>query len=270
MTLKNKRLSDFDKYSLYTRAVQSPETDVEFFSQVYEECRKGTKPRVLREDFCGTFRLAIEWVKASSKARAIGIDLDLEPLEYGRTHYLPALSPKQKARITTIQANVMSSSLPKSDIIAAMNFSHYIFKSRLLMKKYLRQCWKSLNPNGIMVMDAFGGTLCQESNLEETVFAKEGFSYLWDQEFFDPITHHAIFHIHFKRKGEGRRSKVFSYDWRMWTLPELREILLDAGFVRTHVYWEGTTRKGEGNGVFKRAEKGEECESWIAYVIGER
>ena len=56
----------------------------------------------------------------------------------------------------------------------------------------------------------------------------------------------------------------------MWSLPELREILAEVGFKKTHVYWEGTTKSGEGNGVFTRTEKGEACESWIAYIAAEK
>jgi hypothetical protein len=45
--------------------------------------------------------------------------------------------------------------------------------------------------------------------------------------------------------------------------------MLEAGFRRTHVYWEGTTRTGDGNGDFKRAENGEECDAWVVYIVGE-
>ena len=56
----------------------------------------------------------------------------------------------------------------------------------------------------------------------------------------------------------------------MWSIPELREMMLEVGFRKTYVYWEGTTRSGEGNGNFTRAEIGEECQAWIAYVVGEK
>ena len=65
--------------------------------------------------------------------------------------------------------------------------------------------------------------------------------------------------------------KVFTYDWRMWSIPELREMMRETGFRKTRVYWEGTARNGEGNGRCSASvDKGEECEAWIAYVIGER
>ncbi len=45
----------------------------------------------------------------------------------------------------------------------------------------------------------------------------------------------------------------------------------DAGFSDIHVLWEGTDRNtGEGNGVFRRVERGGDEEAWIAYVIGQK
>ena len=44
--------------------------------------------------------------------------------------------------------------------------------------------------------------------------------------------------------------------------------MMEVGFDKTVVYWEGTNRKGGGNGIFSAVEKGEACLSWIAYVVG--
>jgi hypothetical protein len=137
-----------------------------------------------------------------------------------------------------------------------------------MMKSYFHNCFGTLNDGGIFVTDVFGGSRCFEANEEES--KHKDFSYFWDQENFDPVTNFAQFHIHFKPKGHRKIERVFSYDWRMWTIPELREMMRETGFKKTHVYWEGTTKKGEGDGVFKSTDKGEECEAWIAYVIGEK
>ena len=60
-----------------------------------------------------------------------------------------------------------------------------------------------------------------------------------------------------------------SYDWRLWTVLEVREALSDAGFTATEVYWEGIEEDGnEGNGVFTLQETAENTESWIAYIVG--
>ena len=118
----------------------------------------------------------------------------------------------------------------------------------------------------MFVCDIFGGSQCYEPNEEETEHINKGFSYYWDQDSWDPVTNEAMFYIHFKRKGEKKREQVFTYDWRMWSIPELREILAEAGFSKSFVYWEGTTADGEGDGDFKQVESGEDCESWVSYV----
>ena len=263
----SKRSKPFDKYDYYYRAVQGPETDVEFIRDAYKELR-GRLPKTLREDFCGTFAISCEWAKLGRTFDAVGVDLDPEPIAYGRAHYLSKLAPAARERVRILQANVLDKSLPNADVIAAMNFSHYIFKTRAAMVAYFGNCLATLREGGLLLCDSFGGSRCQEANEEQTVHPD--FSYFWDQEGFDPITNGAIFHIHFKPKGGKKIQKCFSYDWRMWTLPELREMMVEAGFQTTHVYWEGTDKKGGGDGEFKRTEIGEECEAWIAYVVGEK
>ena len=258
----------FDKYATYRRAVQSAESDVEFFRDTYKELKKKL-PTTLREDFCGTFAICNEWVKLGPRYRAQGIDLDYEPIQYGLTHYVPQLSKSQRERLEVHQENVLNPGLPHADVICAMNFSHYIFKERSMMRSYFHNCYNTLNSGGLFIADAFGGPACQESNEDKT--RHRGFTYFWEQETFDPVTSEALFHIHFKMDGEKkRRNKVFSYDWRMWSIQELRDLMMETGFKKTHVYWEGTTRKGTGNGVFTATTHGEECQAWIAYVIGEK
>lgn len=261
--------ADFDKYDYYRRSVQSPDTDVIFLQEVYQELRN-KKPKILREDFCGTYSILCEWVKLNSSHWGVGVDLDSEPTNYGRQNNWSQLKPSQQDRIKVLNENVLSSGLPQADIIAAMNFSYFIFKKREVMKKYFANTYSALNKNGLFIIDCFGGQACQEPNEEETVH--KNFSYFWDQQSFDPITNHALFHIHFKLKGEGsKRKNVFTYDWRLWSIPELKDLMEEVGFQQTHVYWEGTTKSGDGNGEFTRMEStDEECEAWVAYIVGEK
>lgn len=258
----------FDKYALYKASVQSPETDVEFLRDTYKE-QRGRLPVSLREDFCGTHAICCEWVKLGPKFKSIGIDLDPEPIEYGVANYQTELTPEQRDRISIHNMNVLEKGLPKADVIAALNFSYFIFKQRSTLIDYFRNCLKSLNKDGLFIVDCFGGSACMESNEEETEFEDEDFSYFWDQDLYDPVNNHAVFYIHFKRKGEKKRTKLFTYDWRMWSIPEIREMMLEAGFKKAHVFWEGTTKDGEGDGNFKITNKGEECESWVSYIMGE-
>jgi SAM-dependent methyltransferase len=257
----------FDKYDLYRKAVQSPETDVEFLRKTFRELKK-RDPKTLREDFCGTFLLSTEWIKLNSKFEAYGMDLDPEPLEYGRHHYLTKLKPEQQRRLHLMERNVLKPGLPVVDLSIAMNFSYFIFKTRPLLKEYFSNVYRSLKKDGLFVLDLFGGSLCHDANEEMT--KHKTFNYYWDQVSFDPVTNDALFYIHFKPKGMKKQERVFKYDWRMWSIPELRDILAECGFKKSHIYWEGTNKKGGGDGVFTRTEKGEACQSWIAYIAAEK
>lgn len=264
--MAKKSSPDFDKYDLYLKSVQSPKNDAEFLEEVYVETR-GRKPVVLREDFCGTAALCVEWVKRNPRHRAFGVDLDPEPLEYGRRKYLSRLTPSQFDRVSLLQENVLAKDLPRADVSVGLNFSYFLFKSREQLRSYFMNVHRGLNKDGIAVFDIFGGSQCQDAIEDRT--AHKGFTYYWEQTGFDPLTNEAVFHIHF-RVGRKKHEKVFSYDWRMWSIPEVRELLAEVGFKTTHIYWEGTAKDGTGNGVFTRVTEGEPCLSWIAYIIAER
>lgn len=267
---QNKQASSvtFDKYKYYIASVQSPKADVEYFDQVWQELRPNKKLTLLREDFCGTFIVCCQWVKSKSYRRAIGVDIKKTPLEYGyKTHYLQ-LTSHQKKRINTCCMDVLSAKAPHAQMIVANNFSYYIFKERQDLLRYFSLAYKKLHKDGLFIIDCFGGSQCYEPNEDEVEY--EDFSYFWDQNDFDPITNYAQFDIHFKLKGEKKRCKVFSYDWRMWSIPELREVLAEAGFTQSHVYWEGTTEDGEGDGHYERKERGESCQAWTAYIVSEK
>lgn len=264
---KTKRpvLQPFDKYRYYIDSVQAPDIDAKFFLEVYEELR-GKKPQSLREDFCGTFIVCCEWVKLNPSFKAYGLDLDPEPVDWGKRNNLFLLKPEQQNRVSISLKNVLDKDVPNTDIVAAQNFSFFLFKKRQQMKEYFQNVYNSLNTNGIFITDCFGGSGCYEPNEEETKY--KTYSYFWDQDTFDPITMEGMFYIHFKRKGEKKREKVFTYDWRLWSIPELKEIMFEVGFKDVQIYWEGTKKDGSGDGNFKIAKVGEPCDSWISYIVG--
>ena len=63
---------------------------------------------------------------------------------------------------------------------------------------------------------------------------------------------------------------AFRYDWRLWALPETCDLLAECGFRKTVVYWEGTDKDGEPNGVYKPSRKGDLAPAWVAYIIALR
>jgi hypothetical protein len=256
-----------DVYALYLKAVQAPDVDVEFFSRVYQE-NFGRAPRVLREDFCGSAAVCCEWAKLGREREAWGVDLDPQPLAWGEAHNLSTLSAAERARVHLVEGDVRSARTAAADVIAAQNFSYYLFKTRAELRAYFEAAYAHLGERGVLVLDLFGGYESMEDDRED-VTAHRGFDYVWEQARFDPITHFATFKIHFRFKDGSAVEDAFTYDWRLWTIPEVRELVREAGFDRADAYWEETDpRTREGNGVYRRREQGECDPAWNAYVIG--
>ncbi len=250
-----------DRYKLYGQSVQEPDHEVTFFDQAYKEAY-GSKPRLLREDFCGTFAVCCEWVKLGKQREAIGVDLDPEPLEWGRAHNLAKLSGHQQKRVKLLQQDVRRTDKVKADVLAAQNFSFWIFKTRQELLRYFKVAYANLARQGIIVADMMGGADCWLENNQDVRKVKS-FKYIWDCVRFNPITHDCLFHIHFKFKDGSRLEEAFTYDWRFWTLPEVCELMREAGFRETKVYWEG--EDGE-NWFATPTAPADAC--WLAYVVG--
>ena len=255
----------FDKYAAYALSVQSPKEDARFLRRIYRDVNS-SEPALMREDFCGAFALCCEWVKLDQGKRAIGLDIDPEALLYGSDHYLPLLTDSAKSRLKTLQNDVLRNGAPKADIICALNFSYFTFQNRTTLVSYFKACRRSLLRDGLFVVDVFGGPCCQQPSVETK--RVDGLTYFWEQESFDPINNRAQFHIHFKPKQGRKRKRVFSYDWRMWSIPELRDAMISAGFKDVIVYWEGTARNGTGSGKYHQKLRGESSQVWLAYVVG--
>ena len=258
------------KYELYEHAVQDPGEEVKLLRNMYEHAFR-RRPHLFREDFCATFLLAVEWVRLDPKNRAMAIDKDAVPLRYGREKHLSKLSEDQKRRLTLFKQDVRRVTRPGADIILSPNFSGLFMKTRRDLLEYLHACHASLNKSGIMVFDLLGGSEQGGPNQETRRCRLEDgrrFTYTWEQTDFNPINHEATYFIHFGFPDGREMRRAFRYDWRLWSIPEIREAMVDAGFDSTKVYWEGDEPGGGGNGVFTRTEKAENCASWLAYVVG--
>lgn len=256
-----------DRHRLYERAVQCPEAEIEFLERVYRE-RRGRKPTRLREDFCGTALVCAEWARRRRANTAIGVDLDPAVLDYGRAHHLALLDRGARSRVTLINADVLRVATEPVDVLLATNFSYWIFAERARLRAYFRRARAALAPGGLMLLDAFGGYDAFRVLRERRVL--RGFTYVWDQADYDPVTGRYVCHIHFHFPDGSKLERAFSYHWRLWTLPEIRDLLAAAGFARVTVYWEGTDpATGQGNGEFQPAERGDPDAGWIAYLVAE-
>jgi len=256
-----------DIHELYEESVQNVENEVNFLKTTFSEL-KGRTAYVFREDFCGTASLACEWVKQGAEYSAIGVDIEPAVLEWGRRNRVSRLDTEDQARVRLIESDVQTVETPKVDILAAFNFSYWIFEERAQMVAYMRRCHDALKEDGVLFMDMFGGPESFEETREKT--KHKGFTYIWHQAKFHPVTNHMQCYIHFKFRDGSKIKKAFSYSWRLYTAPELRDMLLEAGFRNVTVYWEGEDEDGEGNGEFTPDEKGEADLAWIAYIVAEK
>lgn len=256
-----------DRHVLYEIAVQNVENEVEFLDATYRELR-GRPARSLREDFAGTAAAACAWVASNDDREAWAVDIDSDVLEWGRQNNVARLDDAARARVALIEGDVLDVNTPLADIIIAFNFSFFIFQTRERMRAYFEKARRNLKPDGLFFIDCFGGSEAHEEVEEETEL--EGFTYVWDQDDYDPVSGRMQCYIHFDFPDGTKMRPAFSYEWRLWSLPELRELLFEAGFRTATVYWEGTDEDGEGDDEFRPVERGEADPAWIAYVVAER
>jgi hypothetical protein len=256
-----------DIHELYEAAVQSVEPEIEFLQKTFKALR-GRDAKSFREDFCGTASASCEWVRTGADHYAIGVDIDGDVLDWGRKHRVARLPEASRPRVQLLKEDVMKVTTGAVDIVGAFNFSYWIFKTRDELRSYFARVREALNDDGIFFLDAFGGSEAYVVQKEKTKY--DGFTYIWDQAEFEPVTGRILCHIHFKFPDGSKLKQAFTYDWRLWTLPELRELLLEAGFSKAAVYWEGTDDDGEGNGEFSEHAAGEADPAWIAYLVAER
>jgi SAM-dependent methyltransferase len=242
---------------MYLESVQEPRAEVAFFDRVFRR-EFGRRPRVLREDFCGTAAICYAWVRGRPQCRTLGVDHDPEALDWGRRHLAPRLTAAERSRVRLLCQDVRRVHGPRADVIGAQNFSFWVFKTPRDLLRYFRAARRNLGRRGVFVLDMMGGS--------ETL--EEGLTYIWEQARFDPITHDCTFYIHFRFPDGRQMKRAFEYHWRLWTIPEVRDLLLQAGFRRVDVYWEGTDRTtGQGNGVYRRRDHAESDPAWIAYFV---
>ncbi|MBT8138043.1 MAG: class I SAM-dependent methyltransferase [Gammaproteobacteria bacterium] len=259
--------SSADRHLLYEESVQNVEEEIKFLDKAYRDLR-GRPALTLREDFAGTTAAACEWVANGDERRAWAVDFDPEVLNWGRQRHVQRLSVEQQQRIELIEGDVRNTNTPLADLIIAFNFSYFVFKTRDELRGYFEQARRNLQPDGLFMIDCFGGSEALEEVEEET--EQDEFTYVWDQDSYDPISAQMQCHIHFHFPDGTRMREAFSYEWRLWTLPELRELLHEAGFRTSTVYWEGSDEDGEGNDEYEPVERGDADPAWIAYVVAER
>ena len=253
--------SKSDPLELYQRAVQQPRRDVGLFQRIWRRHHGPGTPLVLREDFCGAAAVSCAWVRSHPERTARGIDLDTKVLVWGAVNNQMRLPKGARERLQLVQGDVRRVMSPKADVVAAQNFSFCVFKARKDLVAYFRHARRNVKRKGVFVLDVLGGFETQQSPRREPR-KEDGFVYVWEHRRFDPVNQNGIFAIHFEFGDGSALRDAFVYDWRMWTIPEVREALVEAGFRTTEVWWE------EDDGSWRPRTSAPPDAVWLAMVVG--
>lgn len=259
------RATTADRHQLYQDAVQSPDSDLEFFLERFRQSR-GRDPLSLREDFCGTAFLSSVWLKGDPNRSALAVDLDDATLDWGLARNFD--DGDLLSRLEVRRGNVLDVIEPKVELTCAMNFSFCVFKTRPELLRYFQSAREGLVSDGLFICELYGGTeAITELEDEREV---DDFTFLWEQEKFNPITHDTLCHIHFAFRDGSVLEYAFTYDWRLWSIPEITELLEEAGFAEVDVYWEEVDEDGDGTGRHHQASEEENQEGWLVYIVAAR
>jgi hypothetical protein len=270
------RAATADRHSLYELSVQDPPSEVEFTTSTFQQLR-GRRATSVREDFCGTAVFCLAWVESHPKRIAIGVDLDLATLEWGLDNRIRPAGEDFESRITLRNGNVLDPRPPHVDVAVGFNFSYWCFETRAALRTYFEAARAGLVADGVFFLDAYGGTEVPRPEVNErevededgTANGGQSFTYVWEQIDYNPITAHMNCAIHFKFQDRSRIDRAFVYSWRVWTLPELIELLHEAGFVRVRVWSEEEDQRGNGTGRFVEAENLGNEGVWWVYISAE-
>lgn len=255
-----------DRHVLYEQAVQDPEIEIDRVHRIFKR-RTGRVPLSLREDFAGTANLCATWIRSHRERTATGVDLDRETLEWGRWRHLAPLG-SDAHRITLRCQDVREPVPGRFDVALAFNYSYQVFKTRKALGEYFRAVRRTLAPDGMLFLDVMGGW---ESTMPlEEERRDEGFTYIWDQDRYNPIDANLVCYIHFRFDDGSEMRRAFTYDWRLWQPVELTELLLEVGYRRADVYWEDEDEERNDTGRFRIRTQVDNDPGWNCYVVAQR
>ncbi len=259
-----------DRHALYEQSVQCAEAEIDFVDRLWRQLRE-RPARLLREDFCGSALVCAEWVRRRKRNRAIGVDLDERVLAWGRARHLHPLPAETRSRVTLLCDDVRRARVAPVDIALAMNFSYWLFKERATLLDYFEKTRAGLEEDGLFILDAYGGYDAYREIVEEREIDGEAgpFTYIWEQAAYNPVDGALLCHIHFAFPDGSRIDRAFSYDWRLWTLAEIRELLAEAGFRNIVVHGQGFDDDGEPDGDFRPRDRIDADAGWICYLSAE-
>ena len=257
---------------LYELCVTEPVRLIRFLDAAH-----GRKPKILREDFCGSGALARGWADSHRSRHSIAVDIDPAVLALAAAH----------PRVEPLVADAKRCDA-KADIIAATNFPIGYQHSRAALLQYLKAVRKSLNKNGVFACDLYGGRdafspgkIIQMLRAPKSApWNGELVEYTFEQRAADPISGLVLDALHFRVWNKANKTKTpdfelkdaFVYHWRLWSLSELTDALVEAGFREIEVH----DRLGDAidsTGRLHLRKSGPDNpldENWVVYLIARR
>ena len=255
------------RYELYRACVQDPSRMVGFVAATH-----GGEARVLREDFSGPASLSIAWAGLSAAHRAVAVDVDPEPLAFARER-LVSVGAELAGRVELVCADVRAAK-HRADCVALLNFAVCELHERAALVGYFAHLRACLRPGGVVVLDIYGGENAWTPGRTSTHARLDDgrrVGYTWRQVDADARTGMVRNAIDF-RVGAARLEKAFEYYWRLWSIAELRDALIDAGLGAVEVHDRlGVAQRGDGGLVVRAMDRDDRLEGdWVAYVVARR
>lgn len=300
------------KFSLYQQSVQSPKGDISYLQKFFLMYVGGRVPLHFQEDFCGTALLSTEWLHSDARRTAIGLDLDVEALDWCMENNVNKVGADVSSRIFLFHGNVLQPleaklvnattqnlmqnvtlgdsendpdhklmkdfQFPARDIVCAFNYSCCCLHTRQELVSYFKHALSALNKKGgIFVMDLYGGASAEHELRIQRKFPN--FTYVWEQAEFDIIKRKTRISLHFNlHKPQRKIRHAFSYSWRLWSLPEVKDCMEEAGFQSVH-FWirhmpdseeiRSTYGLAAGRDIkYEEVTSFQQEDSWNAYIVG--
>ncbi|CAG0968744.1 hypothetical protein PHYC_01125 [Phycisphaerales bacterium] len=259
-----------DRFDCYELCVQSARHVVALLRGVH-----ANEPLILREDFCGTAAVSRRWCEERQDTRAVAVDLDADTIAKARSLIDPAVAP----RLQLLHADALTQpATDPADAVFVGNFSIGYIHSRPALLDYFRASRDRLSRGqngfggGILACDTYGGAgAFQIGGIERKhpSHARELIRYTWLHEQADPITAMVTNSISFRIEIDGEviheLPRAFVYRWRLWSIAELRDAMLEAGFASVDVFKDVNLAPGE---TPVPVGAGELAGDWIVLVVG--
>lgn len=258
-----------DKYDLYIESVQDPEGVVRFLDHIYRNkmFHDPYIPFMLREDFAGTGINCHEWLKSNSVPepshnKAMAVDIDSEPIQKGVDMFGD-----------TYHGNRMYFHCEDSfvydepaDMIICLNSSIFSVHSREELLRYFNDSYRRLDrDDGVFIFEIYGGPFAYMPGKDEVGF--DDFTFVWQQEEVDLLSGHSKNSISFKIPDGDDMERAFTYDHRIWSFPELMDILGETDFRDTEVYLNTDFESSKEPDSYEPVDKVDVNTSFEAYIV---